>query len=185
MGGNNRPRQCSLRRLVTNITLRHIPWLLQCFAARPLPPSAHTQRLAAPRSALRFKPRTGGGGTATDAQLQLHSRSYFFSNSPVRWRFTKVVLPACEGGTWSSSSRGPFWWGRGDHRARRASPVPPSPTSTSLKEGTPSGVCWPGSACSRGRAVLKRLPTKLGGDRRPVRSTSAPGSLNSPSCCRR
>lgn len=27
-----------------------------------------------------------------------YSRSYFFSNSPVKWRFTKVVLPAKEEG---------------------------------------------------------------------------------------
>ena len=35
-------------------------------------------------------------------------------------------------------------------------PVPPSPTSTSLKEGTPSGVTWPGRACGilRGREVI-------------------------------
>ena len=29
-------------------------------------------------------------------QKTLHSRSYFFSNSPVRWRLTKVVLPVGE-----------------------------------------------------------------------------------------
>ena len=37
--------------------------------------------------------------------------TYFFSNSPVKWRFTKVVFP-----------------------------VPPSPTSTSLKVGMSSPV---------------------------------------------
>jgi hypothetical protein len=31
-------------------------------------------------------------------------------------------------------------------------PVPPSPTSTSLNAGTPSGVCWPGSACKKSRS---------------------------------
>lgn len=35
----------------------------------------------------------------------LHSRSYFFSNSPVRWRFTKVVLPA-GGGAQGEGRRG-------------------------------------------------------------------------------
>ena len=30
--------------------------------------------------------------------LSYYSRSYFFSNSPVRWRLTKVVLPVLVGG---------------------------------------------------------------------------------------
>lgn len=140
-----------------------------------------------------------------------HSRSYFFSNSPVRWRLTKVVLPVERVGerrrqierleTRAAASRG---WrpplppcpstgtppphacggacppvrvvrtagGAGPRESLRAcnsraravlalppppthtrrAPVPPSPTRTSLKEGTPSGVTWPGSACGNGRA---------------------------------
>lgn len=50
---------------------------------------------------------------------------------------------------------------RGQHHARHA-PVPPSPTSTSLKAGTPSGVVWPGRACAGGGARAPQLSDRGG-----------------------
>jgi hypothetical protein len=50
---------------------------------------------AAKAYALLFKQRRAGGGSG-GRRRRGHSRSYFFSNSPVRWRLTKVVLPAGE-----------------------------------------------------------------------------------------
>jgi hypothetical protein len=38
--------------------------------------------------------------------------------------------------------------GAAEHRVQLGAPVPPSPTSTSLKCGTPSGTVWPGKACN-------------------------------------
>lgn len=48
-------------------------------------------------------------------------------------------------------------------------PVPPSPTSTSLKEGTPSGVTWPGRAW--------RMELKRGGERESERVSGGHDSI--------
>jgi hypothetical protein len=93
---------------------------------------------------------------------------YFFSNSPVKWRLTKVVWRGVSDVCGQSSA----YRAKGLHgqnaiaRAGRSRfltfPVPPSPTSTSLKVGTPP--CWAVSAmlesvvagCCVGVCVLRK-----------------------------
>ena len=72
---------------------------------------------------------------------------------------------------------------------RPHSPVPPSPTSTSLKEGTPSGVAWPGRACTRrqsGGEVCRggaRLSGGCSAQHCPIGPWHAGSGCHSP-CCR-
>ena len=59
---------------------------------------------------------------------------YFFSNSPVRCRLTKVVY-----NTWISSCKTIWAYARG---LWHTFPVPPTPTSTSLNVGMLCCACW-------------------------------------------
>ena len=72
-------------------------------------------------------------------------RSYLFSNSPVRWRFTNVVLPAqfTNAINQSINQKKQHHWSNNNKINKDSQnlnvPVPPSPTMTSLKQG---GSWW-------------------------------------------
>lgn len=102
-----------------------------------------------------FAPSNGGGGAASTRTVR--SRLVFRSTSRPS-RPSSISLPFVA----------VLVLGRRCFHA----PVPPSPTSSSLKLGTPAGVCCPGRACQARRAVPPR-PFPQAHAARRARSTGA------------